>query len=579
MLINRELINQAVRHRLMFFICILSGFFVGLAVIAQASLISRIINRVYLLHQPLTSLTGLFLILVPVICLRAGWVWLQNFSASRLAMDVKHSLRKTLFSHLLRLGPAFLNGEKSGEINSAAVEGIEGVDAYFSQYLPQLILAALVPLSIAAFILPRDLLSMIILLVTAPLVPIFMVLIGNLAEKVTRRQWETLNRLSAAYLDTIQGLTTLKLLNQSLRRAKELDRINEDYRLTTLKVLRITFLSAFVLEFISTISTAIVAVEIGLRLLYGQIGFESALFILILTPEFYLPLRTLGLRFHAGMNGSAAARRIFELLSIQPEVDFNLAAGKDSSGTIFPVAFSGVSYQYTGTENPILDGVSFTIHQGEHIALVGSSGSGKSTIVQLLLQFRFAQGGQITAGGTSLMEIPRGEWLRHTAWVSQTPYLFNTSIRENICLGKPDASGEEIDRAARQAGLAEFVDRLPGGYDTPVGEGGVKLSGGQAQRLAIARAYLKDAPLLILDEPTAFLDPETEEELQTICADLMKNRTVFMIAHRLATIHRADRILVLENGRIVEDGAFSTLSTAGGVFARRIRQNEGAYGS
>lgn len=577
MLIDRDLLRQAGKNRLALYICILCGFAVGLAVISQAYLISQIVQRVFLGRQSLEETAIIFYFLIAVVSLRAGLVWIQNIAASRLAAAVKSDLRKVLYRHLIALGPAYLNGEHSGEINAAAIEGIEGLDAYFSQYVPQIVLAALVPLSIAAMIFPRDGLSAGILLITAPLLPIFMALIGSIAQKVTGRQWKLLNHLSAAYLDTIQGLTTLKLFDQSERRGKELDQINEAYRLNTLSILRVTFLSAFVLEFIATISTAIVAVEIGIKLLYSQIPFDLALFILILTPEFYLPLRTLGLRFHAGMTGSAAARKIFEILALQPAETLSRDEPISKMETQFPIRFDKVTYQYPKMQNPTLDQLCFEINRGEKIALVGISGSGKSTIIQLLMKFLQPQEGKILVGGIPLNDIPQTRWMEQIGWVSQTPYLFNTTLGENLRLGKPGASQGEIDQAARWSGMEKVIQELPKGYDTPIGEGGLRLSAGQAQRLALARAFLKNAPFLILDEPTSYLDPELEADLQRTCYDLMTERTVLIIAHRLTTVYRADRILVLNQGRIAEMGTFLSLAAADGLFSQLIKSSGDEY--
>lgn len=571
MQIHRDLITLARKQRWLLSVCVLNGFLVGLAVIFQASLISQIVTRVFLQHQTLELLSGSFKALILVVFLRAGFVGFQNLATSRLAMEIKHFLRMSLYRHLLDLSPVQLAGEKSGEIDLAAIESIEGLDAYYSQFLPQLVLAALVPLSIAGSIFPRDVLSAGILLLTAPLLPVFMILIGSLAEKVTHRQWELLHRLSAAYLDTIQGLATLKFLNQSIQRGKDLEKINEDYRLTTLKVLRTTFLSAFVLEFISTISIAIVAVEIGIKLLYGQMGYATALFILILAPEFYLPLRTLGLRFHAAMSGSAAAEKIFRLLDLQPEVPPVVSPARRKIEGFFPIRFEQVFYQYNPSEKPILNGMNLDLREGEHLSLLGSSGSGKSTIVQLLMQFLKPTSGQISAGGIPLWEISRPDWLKQVAWVPQAPYLFTGTFRENLLIAKPGATQTEFDQAVKMAGLEEFLHSLESGSDTPIGEGGTRLSSGQAQRLAVARAFLKDSPLLILDEPTAYLDPETEEDLTAILGQLMRARTVLMIAHRLATVASADRIAVLENGQIIEEGVYGDLARAGGNFSRLLK--------
>jgi ATP-binding cassette subfamily C protein CydD len=342
-------------------------------------------------------------------------------------------------------------------------------------------------------------------------------------------------------------------------------------------VLRITFLSALILELVATISTAVVAVQVGLRLLYGQIAFQEAFFILILAPEFYLPLRLLGGRFHAGMEGVAAAARIYEVLetpvpaarpaTVRPAT----GAGEAARGGL---AFRDVRYAYAGRA-PALDGLSFQIEPGETLALVGPSGGGKTTVAYLLLRFLEPDGGAILAGGTPLAHLPPDAWRQAVAWVPQQPYLFYGSVAHNIRLARPQAPFDEVVWAARQAHAHDFIEALPRGYDTLVGERGARLSGGQAQRLALARAFLKDAPLLILDEATANLDPEVEALIQEGLGRLLQQRTALIIAHRLPTVYRADRILVLDEGRLVEQGTHVALLQRQGLYRSLV----GAYGS
>ena len=327
MSITRRLLALARDSRLALAATILAGFLAGLLTIGQASALSQVVARVFLGGQTLPDVTGLLQLILIIVFLRAVLAWGSEVSANAVAVRVKSDLRQRLFDKILRLGPAYTRGERTGELVNAAVEGVEALDAYFSQYLPQLVIAALVPLSILFFVFPQDPLSGLILLLTAPLIPVFMYLIGKTAEALTKRQWDTLSRLSAHFFDSLQGLTTLKELGQSKAQARSIADASNRFRDITLDVLRVTFLSALVLELVATVSTALVAVEVGLRLLYGQMAFQPALFLLLLAPEFYIPLRMLGLRFHAGMSGTSAARRIYEILDIREQVDRNRGAG------------------------------------------------------------------------------------------------------------------------------------------------------------------------------------------------------------------------------------------------------------
>ena len=580
---HRRLILLTREARLPLLLTIVAGLLAGLLTIGQSYALSSTVNDVFLERQTLAQVWPWMRLLLAIIAARAVLVWLNEVSANAVAVRIKSDLRERLFGHILALGPAYTRGERTGDLTAAAVEGIEALDAYFSQYLPQLVVSTLVPVSILLLVFPLDPLSGVVLLLTAPLIPFFMYMIGRGAEAVTHRQYETLSRLSSHFLDSLQGLTTLKLFGQAKAQARNIARVSDKYRDTTLKVLQVTFLSAFALELLATISTAIIAVEVGLRLLYGQMPFHEALFLLILAPEFYLPLRMLGLRFHAGMAGTSAARRIFEILDTplsQPAHVVSTEGRMDPHHAV-PASFStlelsAITYTYPGESAPALQDVSLKLHAGQHVALVGASGAGKTTLSNLILRFMEPTGGAITLNGTPAAQIPLDQWRALIAWVPQNPHLFHESISANIRVGRPDASQEEVESAARAAHLAEYIDSLPEKYRTVIGEGGARLSSGQAQRLALARAFLKAAPLLIMDEPTSSLDPETEVLLEESTRTLMQGRTVLTIAHRLNTVRRAGQIVVLDAGRVVESGTHSQLIQQNGAYARTIQTHRTA---
>jgi ATP-binding cassette, subfamily C, bacterial CydCD len=551
---------------------ILSGFLAGLLTIWQAWLLSNSVNNVFLEEQSLAQVTGFLHLMLIAISGRAVLSWLTEISANAVAVKIKTDLRNRLFAHILNLGPGYAREQRTGELTAAAVEGIEALDAYFSQYLPQLAITALVPISILFFVFPIDFFTGIIFLITAPLIPFFMIMIGKGAEAVTKRQYETLRLLSAHFLDSLQGLTTLKLFGQSKAQTCTIAQVSDQFRDTTMSVLRVTFLSALALELLATLSTAVIAVEIGFRLLYDKMEFQPALFLLVLAPEFYMPLRALGARFHAGMSGTTAAKRIYEILNMPiTNARYLEDDARNSNIEFSTIELSNLSFTYPNETNPALENINLTIQRGQNIALVGTSGAGKTTLINLLLGFIQPTSGQIVIPNSQSLIT---DLLSSIAWVPQKPYLFHDTLATNIRLGNPEATDEQVVSAAQSAHLHEFIESLPQKYETVIGESGARLSSGQAQRLALARAFLKDAPILILDEPTSSLDPETESLLEESTRKLMRRRTTITIAHRLNTIFQADQIIVIESGRIVETGTHRELMSKQGAYAGMVKMHE-----
>jgi ATP-binding cassette subfamily C protein CydD len=537
--------------------------------IAQMFSLSKIVARVFLAHGTLPQVMPLLVGLLAIIVVRALVIWGREVLARRGAVRVKVDLRQRLFAHLLRLGPAFCQGERTGELVATASEGIERLDPYISRYLPQIYLSVLAPLLILLFIFPLDWSSAVLLLITAPIIPLLMFLIGSYAEQHMQRQWLALSRMSAHFLDVIQGLTTIKLFGREMAERERIARISEGFRTKTMQVLRIAFLSGGVLEFMTTAAIGLVAVTLGIRLLNRGISFEDAFLVLLLAPEFYRPLRDLGTHRHAGMEGKASAQRIAELLETPLPVQ-SAATAEQRPEQPLTLTLTNLSYTYPDAAASALQDVTLTLRPGTCTALVGRSGAGKSTLVNLLLRFLDAQSGCISVNGLPLTALPVEQWREYIALVPQRPYLFAGSVAANIRLARPAASFEEIERAAEQAGALEFIRHLPQGFETEIGEQGGRLSAGQLQRLALARAFLKDAPLLILDEPTSHLDPESEALFRRSLERLLPGRTALIIAHRYNTIANADQVAVLDVGRLVECGSPASLLTNDSTFARLV---------
>ena len=560
-----------------FSLSVLTGVSAALFTIGSAWYLSAIINDVFLNNKSLTDIYTPLSLFAVFSIFRFVLFFISEDNGNETARLIKNRLRRTLTKHLNNVGPVLIGMEKSGELTNTILTGVEALDVYFSQYLPQIFFSAIIPLFILIFVFPADVLSGFVLLLTAPLIPVFMILIGKAAEAQTRKQWKTLSILSAHFLDIIQGITTLKLLGQSKKEAHTISSVSERFRFTTMKVLKIAFLSALVLEMAATISTAIIAVEVGLRLLYGRMDFQQALFILILAPEFYQPFRLLGARFHAGMEGVQASKRIFNILELKTADSVSKRGYTDIQPLIITeINLHNVSFRYPSNENFALKDINFNIRRGEKLAIVGPSGAGKSTLIRLLLRFIEPSSGFIKVDDISLSAIPPEKWRRHISWLPQQPYLFHASIYENISIAKPNALSEEVYNAARKAGLHKFVQSLPEGYDTSVGERAALFSGGQAQRIALARAFLKNAPVLLLDEPTANLDPVLEEGISKNVNDLMRTRIGIIVAHRLSTVRNAEHILVLRDGVMVEYGNHQKLIKEGGTYQRLMSSYQGA---
>ncbi len=582
--LDERLLAYARATRTFLFASVAIGVFSALLIVTQAWLLADIVARAFRDGRDLAQLKTPLIALLLVVLARATVAWAAELAASRSSARAKSQLRAALLQRVATLGLNNSREQRTGELAILATRGIDALDGYFSLYLPQLLLAVIVPVVIVAAVVWNDWISAAIIAFTIPLIPLFMALVGAATKERMDSQFRILERLAGHFLDVVAGLPTLKVFGRAKAQAQAIGEITERYRRAALGTLRITFLSSLILELVATISVALVAVAIGLRLLGGELDLRTALFALVLAPEAYLPLRQLGANYHASAEGIAAAEQVFAVLE-EPApahgtrtdfpgpalAEWALAGLRASDPAQSDPPFAGqttagvstndsvrldperanltvedLRVSYPGRSEPALDGVSLTIHAGEVLALVGPSGCGKSTLLGVLLGLVAPERGIVRVGGElDLAELDLDAWRERLAWVPQRPHLFKASIAQNVRLGRADATHEEISAAIDAAGLTKVVNSLSDGLDTVLGERGAGLSAGERQRVALARAFLRDAPLLLLDEPTANLDGETEREIVRTIARLARGRTVVLVAHRPALIAVADRVVTI----------------------------------
>ncbi|WP_422774923.1 thiol reductant ABC exporter subunit CydD [Plantactinospora sp. WMMC1484] len=592
-------------------------------VIAQATTLATVLAEAAGGRLDRTALAGF----LASVAGRAALLWAQGTVAARAAATVKATLRADLLDAVGRRGPGWLSGQRTGQLATLAGRGLDALDAYFTGYLPQLVLSVTVPLAVLAQLVFADWSSALVIAVTLPLVPIFGALVGWQAQTATERQWRRLALLGGHFLDMVRGLPTLHLFGRASAQVAVVRRMADRHRAATMRTLRIAFLSALVLELVATVSVALVAVPIGLRLLGGGLALQTALLVLLLAPEAFLPLRAAGSQFHASQEGLTALDEALTLLGREPterpesrvaasqpegrpaagRPGGRAAAGQPQSGTAAgrpelasavgradqpagggadgdgpdrrgpdgdwtggEIRFESVTVEYPRTT--ALRDVTLTVRPGERIAIVGPSGAGKSTLLNLLLGFASPTSGRITVGGTDLAVLDLDRWRRQLAWVPQRAHLFGTSLADNVRLGIPDAPVGAVQQAARDAALDEVVTALPDGLDTLLGERGHGLSSGERQRVALARAFLRNAPIVLLDEPTARLDGGSEAAVLAATRRLVAGRTALLVAHRPALLAGADRVLRVEDGRVTEETVEPATGTGAAPDARTPRE-------
>ncbi|MED5099135.1 thiol reductant ABC exporter subunit CydD [Niallia circulans] len=541
----------------------------GAAIILQAKWLAEIIASLYNGENYQEQYVKIILFLLAFLGRHFLHTIQQNIAAA-FAEKTSKELRLQLMQKLFELGPKYTKKQGSGNIATLVLEGISQYRTYLELFLPRMLAIGIVPGMIILYVLWKDWLSGVILTVTMPILIGFLILVGMAASSQMNRQLATYKILSNHFLDSLRGLDTLKFLGRSKQHSGNIEKVSEQYRGATMKTLRLAFLSSFSLDFFTSLSVAVVAVNLGLRLINGDLVLLPALMILILAPEFFLPVRMVGADYHATLDGKEAGDAIQTI--IQTQKSAKMTGQSISLGTKPSLTFDHVTFQHHPEEKATLKDLSFTIDGYKKIGIVGESGAGKSTLIDLLSGFSQHCAGSISVNSVSLPSLMTEEWRQLTTYIPQSPYIFSMTLRENISFYQPDAADEEIIQALKATGLYDIFTTFPNGLDELLGDGGRNLSGGQEQRIALARAFLTNRKIMLLDEPTSHLDIETEFELKDTMLPLFNEKLVFLATHRLHWMKEMDSIIVMDQGTIVESGTHEELVAAKGFYYKLLQQ-------
>ncbi|AVF33883.1 heme ABC transporter permease/ATP-binding protein CydD [Rahnella sikkimica] len=553
------------------------GLLSGLLILAQAWLMAGLLHGLIIEHVPRETLLQSFLLMALTFVLRAVVTWIREQVGFICGRVIRQEMRKLVLDRLEKLGPAWIQGKPAGSWASIILEQIEDMQDYYARYLPQMVLAGIIPLLILVSVFPINWAAGLILLLTAPLIPLFMALVGMGAADANRRNFVALARLSGNFLDSLRGLDTLRLFNRGSAEVEKIKRSTENFRARTMDVLRLAFLSSAVLEFFASISIAVVAVYFGFSYLgelnFGSYGTPVTLFagflVLILAPEFFQPLRDLGAFYHAKAQAVGAAESLLTFLSAD---ESEMGDGDKSWPQGQDVSLEARDLLVQSPQGKTLAGpLNFTVLAGQRIAIVGLSGAGKSSLLNALLGFLPYQG-SLSASGIELKTLRNDEWRKQLSWVGQNPHLPEQTLRSNILLNQPDISETQLQSAIDRAYVNEFLPLLPDGLETELGDSAARLSVGQAQRIAVARALLSPCRLLLLDEPTASLDAHSEKRVMSALNEASKSQTALLVTHQLEDTRDYDEIWVMDKGHIAERGTFTQLVAQGGLFASLLSQ-------